>query len=137
MKSITINPKGFHKDQVKFYIILVPLAIFMALPIVYIINHAFKPLGELFAFPPRFFAVHPTLDNFTKLSQTTQTSSVALSRYILNTVLVTASVVLLTVFIGTMAGFALSKLNFKGKKLFFEANTLSMMFVPAAVLIPR
>ncbi len=137
MKSISINPKGFKKDQVKFYIFLIPLALFMALPIVYIINHAFKPLGELFAFPPKFFAAHPTLDNFIKLSQTTQTSSVALSRYLLNTLAVTLSVVILTVFIGSMAGFALSKLTFKGKKLFFEINTLSMMFVPAAVLIPR
>jgi ABC-type glycerol-3-phosphate transport system permease component len=137
MKSISINPKGFHKDQIKFYAVLIPLAAFMALPIVYIINHAFKPLGELFAFPPKFFAVNPTIDNFTKLAQTTQTSTVALSRYLFNTLLVTLAVVLLTVFVGTMAGFALSKLKFKGKAMIFEINTLSMMFVPAAVLIPR
>ena len=137
MKSISINPKSFHKSQIKFYAILVPLAAFMALPILYIINHAFKPLGELFAFPPKFFAVNPTLDNFTKLLQTAQTSTVALSRYLFNTLVVTLAVVLLTVFVGTLAGFALSKLNFKGKAIIFEINTLSMMFVPAAVLIPR
>lgn len=137
MKSITINPKGFHKSQIKFYIILVPLALFMALPIVYIVNHAFKPLGELFAFPPKFFAVNPTLDNFTKLGQTTQTSTIALSRYIFNSLVVTLAVVTITVIIGSMAGFAISKLQFKGRTLFFEINTLSMMFVPAAVLIPR
>ncbi len=137
MKSISINPKGFHRDQLKFYFILIPLAIFMALPIVYIVNHAFKPLEELFAFPPKFFAVNPTLDNFTNLWQTTQTSSIAMSRYVFNSAIVTFSVVVLTVFIGSMAGFALSKLKFKGKKVIFEINTLSMMFVPAAVLIPR
>ena len=137
MKSISINPKGFDKSQIKFYMVLVPLAAFMALPILYIINHAFKPLGELFAFPPKFFAVNPTLDNFTKLSQTAQTGAVALSRYLFNTLVVTLAVVLLTVFVGTLAGFALSKLNFKGKAMIFEINTLSMMFVPAAVLIPR
>jgi ABC-type glycerol-3-phosphate transport system permease component len=137
MKSISINPKGFQKDQTKFYAVLIPLAIFMALPIVYIVNHAFKPLGELFAFPPKFFAANPTFDNFTKLSQTTQTSTIALGRYIFNTVIITLAVVILTVLIGSMAGFALSKLKFKGKALFFEINTLSMMFVPAAVLIPR
>ncbi|MDF2540373.1 MAG: transporter permease [Herbinix sp.] len=137
MKSISINPKGFHKDQTKFYVILIPLAIFMAIPIVYIVNHAFKPLGELFAFPPKFFAVNPTMDNFTKLSQTTQTSTVAMSRYLFNSLFITVAVVTLTVIVGSMAGFALSKLKFKGKKLIFEINTLSMMFVPAAVLIPR
>lgn len=137
MKSITMNPTGFNKGQLKFYVILVPLAIFMALPIVYIINHAFKPLGELFAFPPKFFSTNPTFDNFIRLYQTTQSSSISLTRYIFNTLLVTIAVVVGTVFIGSLAGFALSKLKFKGKALLFEINTLSMMFVPAAVLIPR
>ena len=69
MKGITINPKGFHKDQVKFYIVLIPLALFMALPIVYIINHAFKPLSELYAFPPKFVVENPTIDNFRDLAK--------------------------------------------------------------------
>lgn len=137
MKSISINPKGFHKDQIKFYVILIPLAIIMAVPIVYIVNHAFKPLGELYAYPPKFFAVNPTFNNFIKLGQATQTSTVALSRYVFNSLLVTFTVVVGTVIIGSMAGFALSKLHFKGRALIFEINTLSMMFVPAAVLIPR
>lgn len=47
--GITINPKGFHRDQIKFYCILIPLAVFMALPIVYIISHAFnRTRGSLF-----------------------------------------------------------------------------------------
>ena len=49
MKGVTINPKGFHKGQIKFYVVLIPLALFMALPIVYIISHAFKPPSELSA----------------------------------------------------------------------------------------
>ena len=137
MKGITINPKGFNKDQIKFYIILIPLAVFMALPIVYIINHAFKPLNELYAFPPKFFVDNPTFDNFRDLAKISSGSVVSIGRYILNSFLVTFLVVALNVVVGSMAGFALSKLEFKGKKLLFEINTLSMMFVPAAVLIPR
>jgi len=137
MKSTTINPKGFSKDQIKFYIILIPLAIFMALPIVYIINHAFKPLSELYAFPPQFFVKNPTLDNFKNLAKVSSGSVVSVGRYLFNSILVTVAVVVLNVFIGSMAGFALSKLDFKGKNLIFEINTLSMMFVPAAMLIPR
>ena len=137
MKGITINPKGFHKDQIKFYVILIPLAVFMALPIVYIINHAFKPLNELYAFPPKFFVDNPTFDNFRDLAKISSGSVVSVGRYILNSFVVTFLVVALNVVVGSMAGFALSKLEFKGKKLLFEINTLSMMFVPAAVLIPR
>lgn len=137
MKGTTINPKGFHKDQIKFYVILIPLAIFMALPIVYIINHAFKPLSELYAFPPKFLVENPTFDNFRNLAKISNDSIVSIGRYTFNSFLVTALVVLLNVLVGSMAGFALSKMKFKGKNLIFEINTLSMMFVPAAVLIPR
>ncbi len=55
MKGITINPKGFHKDQIKFYVILIPLAVFMALPIVYIINHAFQTIERIVCVPAQVF----------------------------------------------------------------------------------
>ena len=42
-----IDPKKMGKDQVKILLLILPLVIFMALPIVYIINHAFKPMDEL------------------------------------------------------------------------------------------
>lgn len=137
MKSISINPKGFHKDQIKFYVVLIPLAAFMVLPIIYIISHAFKPVSELYAFPPKFLVRNPTLDNFRNLAKTVSGSLVSIGRYTFNSVVVTVLVVTLNVLVGSMAGFALSKLDFKGKKVIFEINTLSMMFVPAAVLIPR
>ncbi len=137
MRGTTINPKGFHKDQIKFYMILIPLALFMALPIVYIINHAFKPLSELYAFPPKFFVKNPTVDNFRSLAKISNGSIISIGRYTFNSILVTVAVVVLNVLFGSMAGFALSKFEFKGKKLIFEINTISMMFVPAAMLIPR
>lgn len=132
-----INPKGFHKSQLKIYAYLIPLAVFMILPIIYIFNHAFKPMNELFAFPPRFFAAQPTFDNFRKLVQSTEASTIPIERYIFNSLTITVVVVLLTVIISSMAGFALSKLKFKGKNKLFEINTLALMFVPVAVMIPR
>ena len=48
-----VNPSKFHKNQIPLYLYLVPIAIFMGAPIIYIINHAFKPMDELFAFPPK------------------------------------------------------------------------------------
>ena len=49
-----INPSSFQKDQLKIYAILLPMALFMLLPIVFIFCHAFKPMSELFKFPPSF-----------------------------------------------------------------------------------
>jgi len=135
--GVTVNPKGFALSQLKIYAYLIPLAIFMILPVVFIFNNAFKPLNELFLFPPRFFVQQPTWDNFQRLSETTNQSLTSLSRYVFNSVFVTFTVMTLTIIISSMAGFALSKLRFKGKKMLFEINTLALMFVPVAVAIPR
>ncbi|WP_370295783.1 carbohydrate ABC transporter permease [Rossellomorea marisflavi] len=132
-----INPDKFHKSQFKFYAVLIPLAIFMALPIVYIFSHAFKPIDELFAYPPRFFVQKPTLQNFADLFAQTSTTGVPMSRYLFNSIIITTIVVTLTILVSTMAGYVLSKKRFKLKSTLFEINTIALMFVPAAVAIPR
>ncbi|MFG6115789.1 carbohydrate ABC transporter permease [Halobacillus sp. MO56] len=132
-----INPDRFHRSQLKFYFFLIPMATLMIIPIVYIFSHAFKPIDELFAYPPRFFVQKPTLQNFYDLASNTNATGVPMSRYLFNSVVVTIIVVFLTVLISTMAGYVFSKKNFKFKKTLFEINTLALMFVPAAVVIPR
>ncbi len=120
-----VNPRRFHRSQIKIYAYLVPLALFMLLPLIFIFNHAFKPLEELFAFPPRFFVQQPTLENFSKLAGATASSDIHIG------------VVALTILFSTMGGYALSKMRFKGKKLLLEINNLALMFVATAVAIPR
>ncbi len=137
MRKTRFNPDRFHLNQIPMYLVLVPLALFMALPIVFIINHAFKPIDELFAFPPRFFVENPVFDNFVKLARQASAGGISISRYIFNSVIVTGSVVLLSMLFSSMAAFALSKLRFRAKNVLMEINNLAMMFVPVAVIIPR
>jgi ABC-type glycerol-3-phosphate transport system permease component len=132
-----INPKKFHKSQIKFFAVLIPMSIFVGLPILFIINHAFKPLNELYAWPPRFFVRRPTFENFRALVDTAADSGIPFSRYLFNSILVTVIGVFLSILITSLAAYGLSKLKFKGKKLLFEINTLALMFVPIAVTIPR
>ncbi|NLL97263.1 MAG: carbohydrate ABC transporter permease [Clostridiaceae bacterium] len=132
-----INPTKFSFSQLKFYILLVPLCVFMLLPIVYIINQAFKPLDELFMFPPRFFVQKPTLRNFQELFRTASSTGVPMSRYLLNSVVLTAVTLLLTLLIVVLSGYALSKRKFRAKKLLLNINQMALMFVPVSVMIPR
>lgn len=131
-----VNPRKFHLNQLPIYAYIVPLAIFMGAPILFIINNALKPFDELFAYPPRFFVEQPTLDNFRRLFQTTANSTVPLSRYVFNTLVVTVIVMILTLSVGTLCAFALSKIRFKGSRLVFETNNVALMFVGTAVTIP-
>lgn len=132
-----VNPSKFDYSQIRSYLILTPVAIVMALPIIYIFITAFKPLNELFAYPPRFFVRRPTLQNFRDLARTSSTMGIPFSRYLLNSVVSTVIVVALSVMLSLSAGYVLSKKDFRGKKVIFTINTLSLMFVPAAVGIPR
>lgn len=132
-----INPKKFHRSQIKFFAVLIPMSIFVGLPILFIINHAFKPLNELYAWPPRFFVRRPSFENFRSLVDLAADSGIPFSRYLFNSILVTSIGVFLSILITSLAAYGLSKLKFKGKKLLFEINTLALMFVPIAVTIPR
>ncbi len=132
-----MNPKHFHRSQWRFLIILIPVAIFMGLPIVYIFNHAFKPLVELFEWPPRFFVQSPTFDNFIDLFAVTSSTGIPLSRYLFNSILITLITVFASIVIGSLAGFALSKLEFRFKYTLMWVNNIAIMFVGASVSIPR
>jgi ABC-type glycerol-3-phosphate transport system permease component len=109
----------------------------MVLPIVFMFSQALKPIDELFLYPPRFFVMNPTFKNFYDLFNVTNVTVIPMTRFLFNSIIVTGCVVLLSLLISAMAGFALSKLEFKLKKLIFEANIIALMFVPAAVAIPR
>lgn len=135
--GITFNPDRFHPNQWKFHAFLLTLSLFMGMPIVFILNHAFKPYTELFAYPPKLFVRRPTLDNFVKLVTFSSESGIPISRYIYNSVVTTALVVILSIIISSLAAFALSKLEFKGKDTLNRINQFALMFVPIAVAIPR
>ncbi|PNS36316.1 MULTISPECIES: carbohydrate ABC transporter permease [unclassified Mesotoga] len=131
------NPRYFHKSQLKFYFILIPISSFMVLPIIFIFSQAFKPLDELFLYPPRFLVSRPTFSNFFELFSLSESSNIPVSRYFLNSVITAFLTVVLTVIISVLAGYVLSKKSFRTKKLLFTINNLALMFVPIAVIIPR
>lgn len=132
-----INPQGFHVSQIKFYFVLVPLAAFMLLPIIFIFSSAFKPPDELFAFPPRFFVVSPTFKNFVDLFAKLSTSGIPVSRYLFNSILITAVTVAASILVSSAGAYSLSKKKFKLKQMLFAINNVALMFVPIAVTIPR
>ena len=74
-----INPSRFSKSQIKFHVISLPLSVFMILPVVFLIGNAFKPLGELFKFPPSLFVYNPTLDNFKNLMNLAGSTGIPMS----------------------------------------------------------
>lgn len=136
-KGHRMNPDKFEKGQIKLYLFVIPLALITGLPIVFIFFHAFKPMEELFAFPPKFITTNPTFDNFRQLFKASRSAGIPLSKYVFNSLLITLSVVLSSMILSSAAAYAMSKLKFKGRDFVFNLNQIAIMFVPVAVMIPR
>ena len=112
------------------------LGVFMVLPLVFVISNAFKPLDELFIFPPRFFVRNPTLSNFSDMLIVMSESWVPFSRYLFNTIFITVLGTFGHVFLSSMAAFALARHHFPGARVIFRIIVLSLMFTPAVTAIP-
>ncbi len=127
----------FQFSQVLLYALLTLFVLFTALPLVYVAVTAFKPLDELFIFPPKFFTSHPVTDNFYSLLATLDNSSVPFSRYMFNSVLVSVCVVAGTVVISTMAAYGLVKHHPAGSDFIFAVILAGLMFSTHVTQIPN
>ena len=136
LNGAQINPKSFHRSQIKFYLILIPIALVMLLPILYIFSQALKPLDELMLFPPRFLVQKPTMRNFELLVRTAQQTGIPITIYLFNSIVVALIAISLTIGLTVVTGYALSKKQFKGRDALFKINQAALMFVPIAVTIP-
>jgi len=132
-----INPTRFHPSQIKFFLIVLPFALLMLLPMIFIVSHAFKPYSELYSYPPTLIVKRPTLDSFIALFKLTSQSGVPLSRYLFNSIVQAVGVIFFTILLGSMASYSFSFLEYKGKKVLLALNQFAIMFVAVAVAVPR
>lgn len=119
------------------FLFLLVLGTFMALPLVYSIVQAFKPINELFAYPPKFFVKNPTFDNFYQVFELANNLWVPLSRYIFNSVLVSVLGTFLYVIIASLAAYPLAKINFPGKVALNLLIVLMILFRPEVTAVPQ
>jgi len=100
-------------------------------PFMWMIFGSFKSSGEIIRIPPTFFPENPTLENYrTVLSD----PRVPLGRFYLNSAIVAFSVVALTLFTSSLAGYVFAKYQFFGKDTLF-GFILATMMVPFQVLM--
>ncbi|WP_245375614.1 carbohydrate ABC transporter permease [Paenibacillus eucommiae] len=116
---------------------LTALALFMLLPIVFIISQAFKPMNELFLFPPTFLVKHPTMRSFELLFLHANSDVVPFTRYLFNTVIVASITLASVIIVSTLAAYVLAKRSFHFKALTMAMIMVSLMFAPETVQIPR
>ena len=122
-KIVVLHPGKWFK-----YIFMIALVCFTALPLEFLIVQAFKPVDELFIFPPRFYVVNPTLRNFSDLVIAMDSSAVPFTRYFFNSLVVSIIAVAGTVLVCSFAAYAMTKLPLTGKKKIFAVIIATLMF---------
>ncbi|WP_127580325.1 carbohydrate ABC transporter permease [Paenibacillus koleovorans] len=133
-KTKIYSTDGFQK---LLYLFMTFFSVFMLLPLFYIFNHSLKPFSELFIYPPNIFVRQPTVQNFVELFSITSTSVIPITRYLFNSIVVSAMVVISTIIVSSLCAYPISKHKFPGHRLLFAIILLSLMFAPETVAIPR
>jgi raffinose/stachyose/melibiose transport system permease protein len=106
-------------------LILTLYAIIALFPIVMILMNSFKERRAIFGAPFEF----PTAETFSLIGYETVTERSTFHLYFLNSAIVTFVALILTLFIGAMAAFALAEYDFPG-------NALMALYLSIGIMIP-
>ncbi len=120
---------------VAIFLFLLILGLFMVLPIYLTIVMSIKPVEELFIFPPKLYAIRPTLDNFKDMFGALNQNRVPFSRYVFNSVFVTATVTVAQCIFASMAAFVLAKCRFPGSKIINSIIVIALLYQSNVIYI--
>lgn len=136
-KKFNPGPARSRAGVITNFLFLCAVGFLMVIPLVYVVCNAFKPMDELFLFPPRLIVQNPTLANFTSISTLMSSSWVPFSRYVFNTLYVTVVATFFHIILASLAAYVLEKRDFPGRNAMSKIIVLALMFTPAVTGIPN
>ncbi|MDZ8023506.1 MAG: carbohydrate ABC transporter permease [Nostoc sp. DedQUE11] len=123
---------GLSWPKVLLYILLTLYALITLIPFLWALSASFKPLTEIVSGEPNFLPKNFTLDNYKQIFL----QEPLFWRWLFNSVVIAFSVTVLNLLLNSMAGYALARLRFAGKRFWFFL-ILTVLAVPAQItLIP-
>lgn len=117
------------------FVFLLLLGLFMAMPIYLAVIMSFKPVHELFIFPPKLYVVDPTLDNYRDMFATLSDMWVPFSRYVFNSAFVTVCVTVAQCVFASMAAFVLAKCRIPGSNVLNKLIVTSLLYQSNVIYI--
>lgn len=115
--------------QLVWMLVTLILAVMAIWPLLYMLATAFKPGSEVFA--TTLISENATLDNFIYVL-----TEVPFWRYLLNTLFVASTVTVVSLFLHTMAGYALARLRFPGREAIFLAMFSTFLISTPVIIVP-
>jgi len=100
-------------------------------PLVWMVSASLMPSGQANTYPPPFLPREVTLDQYVGLF-----TRLDLGRNLLNSILLSVTVTVVSLAINSMAGYAFAKYRFKGKQQLFKLLIASMIIPAQVTMLP-
>lgn len=113
------------------YAFLAVTAVVTIAPLAWMLAASFMPTGQASTFPPSFIPRPPTLEQYVQLF-----TRLNVSRYLINSVLLSVSVTAISLVVNSMAGYAFAKYRFRGKAPLFKLLIASMVIPAQVTMLP-
>ncbi len=111
------------------HLLLIVLTIVWVFPFFWGVTGSFKTERDMFASPPVFFPKYFMMDNYIDLFSKTE-----VPRWMMNSFIVSLSTMALVCLFSSMAGYAFSKLRFRGRDFIFFFM-ISLMMIPHYIML--
>jgi multiple sugar transport system permease protein len=113
-------------------IFLIPTAILMLMPFVWMVATSLKSAGAVFEYPPNFIQNPPQWHNYQRVFEV-----LPFARFFLNSLFVASAVTLLQLVTCSMAAYAFARLQFRGRDALFLGYLGTLMIPAQVVIIPN
>lgn len=117
--------------RVFLYVSLLIIVFIVAFPLFWMVSTSFKPKTELYILPPTLLPIEWTLQNYRDLFEVTN-----FPYYYRNSVIVATGATILSVLVGSLAAYALSRFRFRGFGLYMRLILFVYMLPSVLLMIP-
>jgi ABC-type glycerol-3-phosphate transport system permease component len=119
------------RNELLRHLALALVTFILVAPFYYVFLASLKNATEIFSYPPKLLPFPPYFGNYKKLLLDT-----GFLRWMFNTLFVAGSVTVLKLFLDSMAGYALAKIDMTGKRVIFMAMVILLMVPIGALIVP-
>lgn len=124
--------RGYTLGSWLLAIILVPTAILMLMPFIWMISTSLKGAAAVFEYPPNFIPNPVRWDNYQRLFEV-----LPFARFFFNSFMVASAVTILQLVTCSMAAYAFARLRFPGRDALFLGYLGTLMIPAQVVIIPN
>jgi len=126
-----INRLNYFSNKLTHTLLVIIVCTIVGFPLFWMIASSFKPPSEFYSSNPTFFPELWSIDNYKQLF--IQTS---FAKYFLNSLIVAMGSTTLSLIIGGLGAYALSRFNYRLVRIFSQLTLLSYMLPEVLIVIP-